>query len=262
MPATDLRRIADFQMLFARRQAAVVQEVPGGIVVLDPEYAGSYEHNQLILDGHLAGGAAAPPAELPALADTVLGHLPHRQVTVLDDTTGTACAAALAGAGYEHYIHLIMTYAGKAPVPEQAAEQITVTELRPALIPELCAWLPQASDLVIDQLARRRTARLRGADEVRFLAVREPGGAIASWADLYLDRDRGIAQIEDVMTAEAHRRHGYSGAVLATALHQAAGCELVFLLAEADDWPRNWYARLGFTVIGRSHVFTRSASVA
>jgi GNAT superfamily N-acetyltransferase len=262
MPATDLQRIAEFQMSFARRQAAVVQEVPGGVVVLDPEYAASYEHNQLIIDGQPVGDGAVRSVELPELADKLLGHLPYRQITILDDVTGAAYASVLAGAGYEHEILLVMTHAGEVPVPDLAAEQVTVSELRPALIRELCAWLPQASDLVIDQMARRRTARLRGADEVRFLAAREPGGAIASWADLYLDQDLGIAQIEDVMTAEAYRRRGYSGAVLATALHQAAGCELVFLLAEADDWPRTWYARLGFTVIGRSHVFTRSPSVA
>lgn len=189
MPATDLWRIAEFQMSFARRQAAVVQEVPGGVVVLDPEYAASYEHNQLIIDGHLiidgqpVGGGTMRSVELPKVADKLLGHLPYRQITILDDATGTVCAPVLAGAGYAHEIILVMTHAGEVPVPDLAAEQVTVSELRPALIPELCAWLPQASDLV-------------------------------------------------------------------------------FLLAEADDWPRTWYARLGFTAIGRSHIFTRSASVA
>ena len=31
----------------------------------------------------------------------------------------------------------------------------------------------------------------------------------------------------------------------------AAGHELVFLVADADDWPRDLYAKLGFREIGR-----------
>lgn len=256
MPVPDLQRIAAFRVSFARRQAAVARAVPGGLVVLDPRYAASHEHNQLIIDG------AAAPAGLPALADEVLGHLPYRRVTVLDDATAAACAPAFAAAEYRHDVELVMTHAGAAPAPGVPAEAVTVAELRPALIRQLCAWMPRAPDDVIDQLAGRRTARLRGAGQVRFLAVRGADGAIASWADLYLDPDQGIAQVEDVVTADGHTRRGYADTVLATALHQAAGYGLVFLLADAGDWPRTWYARRGFTPVGRSHVFTRTEAVA
>jgi GNAT superfamily N-acetyltransferase len=260
MSATDLGRINEFRLSFARRQAAVVREVPGGIAVFDPEYADSYEHNQLVIDG------AAPPG-LPALADKVLGHLPYRQISVLGDAAGAGCAAALTADGYVHDVELVMTHAGNPPARAASAQPVSLPELLPALIRQLCAWMPQASDGVIYQLAARRAARLRGADEVRFLAARDENGVIASWADLYLDPGHpaagvGIAQIEDVMTADTHLRRGYCGTVLATALHQAAGYGLVFLLADANDWPRTWYARLGFTAIARTHVFTRTQAVA
>lgn len=234
----------------------MLAEVPGGVAVGDPEYATSHEHNQLIIDGSLE------PAQLPALADAALGHLPYRRITVLDDTTGTACAPVLIAADYVHDIELVMTHSGVIEAPVSLADVVTLPELRPALIRRLCAWMPQAADAVIYQLADRRAARLRGADQVRFLAVRDENGTIVSWADLYLDQARGIAQIEDVMTAEGRTRRGYADTVLATALHQAAGYGLVFLLAEADDWPRTWYARRGFTSIGRSHVFTRTEAIA
>jgi hypothetical protein len=256
MSAADLQRIADFRISFARRQAAVLTEVPGGVAVGDPEYDASHEHNQLIID------RVPEPADLPALADATLGHLPYRRITILDDATGTACAPALLAADYVHDIELVMTYSGTGGVPASFADVVTLPELRPALIRQLCAWMPQAADAVIYQLADRRSARLRGADQVRFLAVHDKNGTVASWADLYLDTDRGIAQIEDVMTAEGHTRRGYADTVLATALHQTAGYGLVFLLADADDWPRNWYARRGFTAIGRSHVFTRTEAIA
>ena len=256
MPATDLQRVTAFRLSFARRQAAVVSEVPGGVAVFDPRYAASHEHNQLIIDH------TQSPGQLATLADKALGHLPYRRITILDDATATACAPGLTADDYVHDTELVMTHSGTAPVPGSLADPVTVPELRPALIRQLCAWMPQASDAVIYQLADRRTARLRGADQVRFLAARDENGTIASWADLYLDPAQGIAQIEDVMTAEAHTRRGYADTVLATALREAAGCGLVFLLAEADDWPRTWYARRGFTQIGRSHVFTRTEAIA
>jgi len=256
MPATDLQRVTAFRLSFARRQAVVVTELPGGLAVLDPRYAASHEHNQLMID------RAPAPGELIALAEKFLGHLPYRRITVLDDASATACAPALTADGYLHDTELVMTHAGTAPYRGRSAEPVTVAELRPALIRQLCAWMPQASDAVIDQLAGRRTARLHAADRVTFLAVRDEDGAIAAWADLYLDPSQGIAQIEDVMTADERTRRGHGDAVLATALREAAGCGLVFLLADADDWPRTWYARRGFTPIGRSHVFTRTEAVA
>lgn len=255
MPDADLRRTVDFRMSFARRQAAVVREVPGGVAVFDPRYPASHEHNQLIIDG-------TPPAGLPALADHVLGGLPYRRITFLDDDAGAACAPALTAADYVQDTELVMIHAGDAPVPGKLADQVTVPELLPALTRQLSAWMPGALDSVIYQLAERRTARLRGADQVRFLAARDPGGAIVSWADLYLDPAGGIAQIEDVMTADEHTRRGYADTVIATALHLAAGCDLVFLLADAGDWPRTWYARRGFAQAGRCHVFTRPEGVA
>jgi hypothetical protein len=256
MPATDLQRTTDFRMTFARRQAAIVREVPGGIAVLDPEYVTSHEHNQLLIDG------APTPAELLALADETLGHLTYRRITIFNDATGAACAPALTAAGYDHDTELVMTHSGETPAPGSLADSVTLAEMRPALTRQLCAWMPQAADHVIYQLTERRTARLRGADQVRFLAVRDDHGTVASWADLYLDPAQDIAQIEDVMTADGHTRRGYADTVIATALHLAAGYSLVFLLADAGDWPRTWYARRGFTTIGRSHAFTRPETVA
>ncbi|MFJ3588129.1 GNAT family N-acetyltransferase [Streptomyces sp. NPDC090231] len=256
MPVTDLQRIAAFRLSFARRQAAVVNEVPGGVVVLDAEYAASYEHNQLVIEG------SPDPVGLPALAEKALGHLEHRQITVLDDRTGTDCAPALTAAGYTHVTELVMTYtrSAAASVPDPSAQTVGFDDLRPALVGQLRRWMPEAQDVVVGQLADRRTARLRGAEQVRFLAVRDEEGTVGSWADLYRDASEGIAQIEDVVTADTHVRRGYADTLLATALRHASDCGLVFLLADPDDWPHAWYIRRGFKPIGRFHVFTRAGS--
>ncbi|WP_349372228.1 GNAT family N-acetyltransferase [Streptomyces sp. G-G2] len=120
-------------------------------------------------------------------------------------------------------------------------------------------FVPGADDELVQQLVDRRGARHRGADTVRFLAARTPGGEVASWADLYLDPASGTAQIEDLVTAEAHLGHGYGDAVLAAALRGAADahCGTRFLTADAADWPRHWYARRGFVPVGQVHVFER-----
>jgi ribosomal protein S18 acetylase RimI-like enzyme len=55
-----------------------------------------------------------------------------------------------------------------------------------------------------------------------------------------------------VLTDRTARGRGYGDAVLARVLAGAAeaGCDLVVLEAAADDWPRHWYARRGFEVVG------------
>jgi GNAT superfamily N-acetyltransferase len=55
-----------------------------------------------------------------------------------------------------------------------------------------------------------------------------------------------------VLTDPAARGRGYGDAGLARCLELAAGagCDLVVLEAAADDWPRTWYARRGFTEVG------------
>jgi GNAT superfamily N-acetyltransferase len=64
--------------------------------------------------------------------------------------------------------------------------------------------------------------------------------------------DGATAVVDAVMTDPAARRRGFGGAVLARCLDLAAtaGCDLVVLEAVADDWPRHWYARQGFDVVG------------
>lgn len=260
-PSGDLQRIAAFRAAFARRQAAEATEIPGGVLVLDPVYAASHEHNQLVITSM---PSAAGLRDLPALADAGLGHLRHRRVSILDDDVATACAPALAAAGYEHQVELVMTASGPGAGTDEhrtrAAHPVALAELRPAVLGQLRRWMPQAPDDVVRQLADRRAARRHGADRVRFLAVRDEEGVIGSWADLYLDPESGIAQLEEVATSDTHTRRGYADALLAAARRDTADYGLLFLVADADDWPRTWYARRGFTAIGRSHVFTRTAS--
>lgn len=243
-----------FYTAFARRQAAEVREVPGGAVVLNPEYSASHDHNQLLVDGE-------PPSapELLKLADDALGHLGHRRITVVDDRAGAGLAAELTAAGYRHDREMAMVHDGATALPEPraAAVEARLAEVRPAIVRQLRTWMPDAAQLEIDHLADRRTARLNGAEQVRLLAVRDGTGAVCAWADFYRDTAASIAQIEDLATADAHTRRGYGDALLSAAARLATGCETFFLLADPADWPHTWYARRGFVGIGDIHVFSR-----
>jgi predicted GNAT family acetyltransferase len=74
---------------------------------------------------------------------------------------------------------------------------------------------------------------------------------IVSWADLYVAQ--GVGQVEDVATKEEHRGKGYASAVVLRAAEEARaeGADLVFLVADGDDWPKELYGKLGFDTVGR-----------
>ncbi|MFD0275049.1 GNAT family N-acetyltransferase [Kitasatospora sp. NPDC127111] len=256
MPDPEVQRIGAFLAGFARRQAGRTTELPCGFAVFDDRFAESWSHNQVVVD---RGGVE--PAALPGLVDEAMGDRSFRIVSVLDGDLGYACAGPFEQAGYRHHTHLVMRHTGPAPASAgQPAEDIDLEAIREPLAASWRSLLPEADEDVIHMLVDRRETRRRGAEIVEFLGSRAESGEVASWADLYLEPALGIAQIEDVMTAEAHLRRGHADAVLATALRRAvdAGCGTRFLTADADDWPRHWYERRGFEVIGRTHAFERT----
>jgi GNAT superfamily N-acetyltransferase len=256
-----LARIIAFRAAFARRQASTVIEVTDGFAVLDAEFAASYDHNKLILS------RLDDPAEAIATADRVLGGagLSHRLVVVNDDETGQAGAARFADAGYHRETSVFMRHTGAAgdrPAdPSVRVETVDWPVLEPVDRRTWREQLPTAPDEAIDQLVRRRATRLRGADEVCFLAVRDGAGEVVAHAELYLDRASGVAQIEQVMTLPPHEGRGYARAIMAEGLRRARAtrCDLLFLEADAEDWPRLFYARLGYEPVGHTHSFTRVA---
>ncbi|MFF8912961.1 GNAT family N-acetyltransferase [Streptomyces sp. NPDC015032] len=252
MPTPELQRINSFLSAFARRQAAHVVDLPGGFAAYDDAFAHSRANNQVVID------TAVDSEALPAIAEEALGHLPHRLISVLDDEVGRACAEPLIRAAYTHSTYLVMLHTG--PVPSGGpAEEMDLDALRIPLTRRWRGFLPDADDEVLRDLVDRRQARRRGADVVHFLGARTEEGEVASWGDLYLDPATGTAQIEDLVTSEAHLGRGYADAVLTTALRLAAekDCRIRFLTADAADWPRHWYERRGFSAIGRFHCFER-----
>lgn len=256
MADADLARALRCTDEINRRQATRIIEVTGGYAVFNADFAASYDNNKLVL-------ATAPdPAVALAECDRLLSEagLSHRLAFVNDDQDGMACAAAFVAAGYQHETQLLMKHKGPAPQAPSGVE-VTLIDLATHYEIDLASWraeLPHASDGAIAQLAARRAAHLRAADEVRFLGVRADG-AVRARAELYIDAGQRVAQIEDVMTDEAYRGRGFARAIIADGLRRAAaaGCDLTFIIADAVDWPKDFYGRLGFVEIGRNHLFCR-----
>ncbi|TQF04191.1 GNAT family N-acetyltransferase [Kitasatospora acidiphila] len=247
-----LQRVTAFRAAFARRQALETVELPGAFAIRHPGFPRSQEQNQLFVPG-----PEADPAALPALAAQGLGDRRDYRISVLDEELGRRAEPVLAAAGYGLDVELVLARDTAGCVrPEPAAEPVSMAELREAVLAQQLRWWP-GDDELARQLHGRRAARLHGAEEVLFLAVRAPDGEIAGWADLYLDRAAGLAQLEDLVTAKPHRGQGHGDTLLATGLALAAeaGIPQLFLNADAADWPKDWYAHRGFRQIGRNYSF-------
>ncbi|NUS04335.1 MAG: GNAT family N-acetyltransferase [Nonomuraea sp.] len=245
----ELSRVVAFLHGFARRKAPAVLPVPGGFAVLDARYPMSHDDNKLIV-------VAGEPAEVLAAADDTLAGLRHRLVCVDDDALASAFLPVFTAAGYDHETNLVMAFHGDRPAGSGAAERLDLATLLPVLRAEWRESLPQAPEEVVEGLARRAESRAPGADRVEFFGVRAADGEIAARADVYVHD--GVAQIENVYTRERHRGQGFSRTLLTDLLALTAGADLTFLVADAADWPREFYARLGFAEIGRTHAFLRA----
>lgn len=239
------RALAHYTSLPVRR-AAEVRDVPGGVAVLDPAFAHSHDDNRLLLTEPVDAGTVASAAAAVA-ADAGWSH----QSVALRFPGAAAVAAELAGQGW-HGDELLLMARPVAPVPGgDRAEVVDQREVHPLWN---ASWrrngaLPRESlDEVVAQLVGRehRNDRVVAVHDV---VVREDGAVVAA---AQLRVDGATAAVESVMTEPAARGRGHADAILARALTLAAdaGCDLAVLEAAADDWPRHWYARRGFEVVG------------
>ena len=66
-------------------------------------------------------------------------------------------------------------------------------------------------------------------------------------------------KVEEVETRPEARNRGLASALVVEGVCRAqrAGARLVFLMADADDWPARLYRRLGFVDLAANGGFTR-----
>ena len=199
--------------------------------------------------------------EIVEIADQAIGSagMHHRTVVPLDPAEGSRLAPEFEARGWEVDTGVYMVLRG-VPDRDSAVEvaerrQEEIGQLRRRLIREDLALLGLDPGTTTDQLLEW-SRRMGASDGDRWFVA--PAGDDPVSACRLLSRD-GIGQVEDVGTLQEARGQGLARAVTLAAIRAslAAGNDLTYLAALADDWPRLFYARLGFAEVGNLNAFRR-----
>lgn len=229
-----------------------------GQAFLHPELGRCHEENLLWGVGD-AGGLDA--AALDDHAERLLGGagLSHRCIN-LEGETADRLWGDLRRLGYDARRNVFMAHDGEPPpAPAIAVDRIGIDALAVAEDRYLATdpETPYGRDdrVRADLVEHHRTYGSAGARE-RIFAVLD-GDAVAAWCKLWT-RD-GVAQVEDVVCLHEYRGRGYGRAVTATATRVALDEQpkLLFIVADADEWPKDLYGRLGYRRVGHIGQFTR-----
>jgi ribosomal protein S18 acetylase RimI-like enzyme len=206
------------------------------------------------------GQTGATANEIAAEAERLQGGagLDHRRVLIEDEDAGRSLEAGFVGLGWKPDVFLFMVPHRE---PHRAIDPVDVVEvsreeLRPIREAILSEWLGKVDGKLLAQIVES-DRRFAAAGNARHFAVIVDGKAVSS-TDLFTDGR--TAQIEDVGTLPEHRGAGHATAVVMKALDEARamGHDFVFLVADARDWPKEMYRRLGFDPIGERYAFLLS----
>jgi ribosomal protein S18 acetylase RimI-like enzyme len=225
-------------------------ESPLGVGVLTPELPLRHDSNYLLIE------RAENAAEAIAEADRILGGAgkDFRVVLTFDGELGERLRPEFDALGWRTQRHIFMVQRRQ---PTKSADLSVVKEvdqsaLRRGRKREILTYpwgTPELAEQLLDSkllLGNRATTRFFGV---------EVDGEIVAWSDLYLAQ--GVGQVEDVATLSEHRGKGYATALVLRAVEVAhrAGADLVFLVADGEDWPKELYGRLGFDTVGAQYKF-------
>jgi GNAT superfamily N-acetyltransferase len=252
---TELERAIAFEEGLRHQAVDEVMPFRFGEALLTPSLPHVWDLNVLrVLD-------ATPSAEeVAAEAERIQGGagLAHRRVVTDDD----ALLRGFQELGWETTRYVFMAHRGgsnrKVPgIAVQEVERDVLSPLREALVRE-APW--GDDDETVGQILAAQT-RVAKAGRARHFVVLVDGEGVSA-AELY--SDGRTAQVEDVITLTSHRNRGYATAVIVHAVEAAlaAGHDFVFLIADAEDWPKELYARLGFEAIGHTAAFQRRPTAA
>jgi ribosomal protein S18 acetylase RimI-like enzyme len=254
----ELERALDFLGL-ADHGGTKQEAFAYGTAVFDERVPRRWDSNYLLVE-QVPDGVGAK--ELAAEAERVQGAagLTHRKLELRDEAAGERLEPQFRALGWTVNRHLLMALRRESDrEPDRSrVREVDVAALRDVRAKQIHGYAWGADPEVVEQLYEAKLFLSRVVD-ARFFAVvidEQP----VSWTDLYVAD--GIAQIEDVGTLEDHRGRGYASAVVLHAADEArtAGAELVFLVADDEDWPKELYRKLGFDELGRVYEYLLAGS--
>jgi GNAT superfamily N-acetyltransferase len=251
MSSSLLERILAY---LRRIEEAVVDEVrptEHGRALLTPSLPLVWQLNAIRVEDPVAG-----PETVAAEAEQVLGDAGHRKLVVHDPELGALLAPGLAAEGWNVYRLLVMVRdrPSERSVPRGAGAAVD-RETGAATLAAFRREQPFGwQETAVQQLAAMDERYGRAAHARDFAA---PPANPACACRLYTAD--GLGQVDEVGTLERRRNEGHASAAVLTAADTAAaeGCDPVFLLTDAGDWPQRWYRRLGFSPIGMLYEFLK-----
>jgi GNAT superfamily N-acetyltransferase len=206
--------------------------------------------NQLVVDAPTAAD------ELVSVLDELYADLTHRRAFLERAEVGDRLAPFFKDAGWlvERDVFMMLRRDRDRPAQPGLAREADERAVR-AVEAQTIAEQRYGDATVVEELLASRAAFARAGRARYFVAGRD--GVDASHASLY--SDRVVAQVEDVGTVAAARGHGLARAACSAAIDAAlsAGHEFVFIVADADDWPKDLYTKLGFDPVGHAWSFSR-----
>jgi GNAT superfamily N-acetyltransferase len=248
---TSLDHVKAFLRETDQRVCDAWRRTPHGVALLTPSLPLVWQLNAIRVDDSAASAAA-----LVAEADEVLANVAHRKLVVQDEEVGGRLAPALGAQGWNVSRLLVMVRRRPPDRPSEAGLAAEVSRERGAAVlaafrrEQPFGWQEEA----VRQLAGmdERLARSRSTRD--FAAPTDDPGCSCR-----LYSDGSIAQVDEVGTLEARRGRGYARATVLAAADAAAadGCDPVFLLTDASDWPQDLYRKLGFDAIGAVYEFLK-----
>jgi ribosomal protein S18 acetylase RimI-like enzyme len=214
-------------------------------------------HDLNFLRAERPDGASA--AELAAEAERVQGTAPgvrHRRVNIRSEEERRRLEPEFVQLGWEPQRFVLMAHRREPDrVADAPVQEVDEVALRPVRI-EAIRGFPHGKDEVLVQQILEHHRRLAEALPTRLFAAEADGRHVA-YAELY--SEKGVGQVEDVVTLPGYRGRGLARALVLRAVEvsRSDGNELTFLVSDADDWPQRLYERLGFETIGRYARFLR-----
>jgi GNAT superfamily N-acetyltransferase len=246
-----IERIHEF---FRHAEEGVCDEVvptAHGTALLTPSLPLVWQVNAIRVEDPDAGAK-----ELAVLADQVQAAFGHRKLVFHDERLGARLAPAFERAGWNVFRILIML---RRRPPDRPPEPGTAAEVGKEAGAAALAAFRREQPFGWQDEAVRQLAEMDARYD-RVLRARDfgsPPDDPACACRLYVHD--GLGQVDEVGTVEARRRRGHARAAVAAAADAAAeeGCEAVFMVTDAADWPQELYRRLGFDEIGATYEFLK-----
>lgn len=246
-PTAELNsRVCRFIRATAETLADRALPIDAGVVLDSPSMPGWWDLN------HVRIGRPVRFADALDLAEQHLHTLPFRHLVIEHDATAVWLDEPFRTAGWSVERDLLMALRAG---PDRPADTSAVSEVdADHQATMMRRWhLEERPDTDEDELGllERSVAREARRLRERRFGIALPSGESAAITKL---RSDGVtAQVEDVYTIPEARGRGLARALIehAIAVARAERHDVIFIIADADDWPKELYARIGFRAIGR-----------